>query len=162
MAGRIKEYTGIDPFTINQVILTERYTQEKENPFFSLVDTLKQTSVFVEGDSLFRGLQGDRRYDVRLFHPRSTYTSGRPSWLLMGGQRHAYLLNTKDITIDYPVLVKAYLLGEPEDAIPIDIVEIESRSDQKALILPVGKYVIKLNNIKGDYEQMNVRIGHSP
>lgn len=25
MAGRIKEYTGIDPFTINQEILTEHY-----------------------------------------------------------------------------------------------------------------------------------------
>lgn len=44
----MKEFTGIDPFTINQEILTEHYLQEKENPYFLLVDALKEVTVFVD------------------------------------------------------------------------------------------------------------------
>lgn len=84
MAGRIKEYTGIDPFTINQEILTEHYLSAKENPYFKVVDTLQESSVFIKKDgSVFSGPDGDVHYDVRLFHPRTTYINGRPSWLMM-------------------------------------------------------------------------------
>ena len=84
MAGRVKEYTGIDPFTINQEILTEHYLRERENPYFRMVDTLKQASVFIKKDgSLFNGPEGSNKYDMRLFHPRSNYINGRLHWMLM-------------------------------------------------------------------------------
>lgn len=160
MAGRVKEYTNIDPFTINQEILTERYLREKENPFFQLVDTLSEPSVFVKGDgSLFRGNEGDNRYDVRLFHPRTTYVNGRPRWLLMNEQRKIYMIDPKKITIDYPVLVKAYRPGEEDKAVPIDVIEIGSYSDQKALVLPEGGYTLELHNKGGDTLQLKATVG---
>lgn len=159
MAGRIKEYTGIDPFTINQEILTERYLQEKENPFFKMVDTLKQTSVFIKEDGdLFRGNKGDERFDVRLFHPRTTYANGRPSWLMMDGERSIYMIDVEKVTIEYPVMIKAYLEEEAQDAVPVDVIEIEEYSNQKALVLPGGRYHLNIHNSKGDSLQITAII----
>ena len=137
MAGRVKQYTGIDPFTINQEILTEHYQPEKENPFFKIADTLSEASVSVNsaGD-LFRGGPGDERFDVRLFHPRTTYVSGRPTWLLMYGKRKIYNLDPDTISIIYPVMIKAYRGGESDEAVPVDVVEWQNYSDQKALVFP--------------------------
>lgn len=151
MAGRVKEYTGIDPFTINQEILTEHFDQAKENPYYQLVDTLKEVSVFQnEQGQVFRGGSGDKRFDVRLFHPRTTYIDGRPDWLRLDGKRKSYWLDPDDITIDYPILVKAYVPREGQDAIPVDVIEIKEYSDQKALILPEGTYDLILKNMVGD------------
>ena len=151
MAGRVKEYTGIDPFTINQEILTERYQSDKENPFFKLVDTLAESSVFVnQAGELFRGGPGDERFDVRLFHPRTAYTGGRPAWLLTPGRRKIYTINPDTICLAYPVLIKAYLAGESREAVPVDIVEWQNYSDQKALVLSPGEYALDVLNLAGD------------
>ncbi len=151
MASRVKEYTGIDPFTINQEILTERYQPERENPFFKLVDTLSEASVFInQAGDLFRGAPGDERFDVRLFHPRTTYTGGRPAWLLMPGQRKIYTINPDTIRLAYPVMIKAYPVGESREAVPVDIVEWQNYSDQKALVLPPGEYALRMLNLAGD------------
>ena len=156
MAGRVKEYTGIDPFTINQEILTERYQPEKENPFFKLVDTLAEASVFVnQAGDLFRGAPGDERFDVRLFHPRTTYTGGRPAWLLLHGQRRMYTIDPDTIGIAYPVMIKAYQANESKEAVPVDIVEWQSYSDQKALVLRPGEYALDISNLAGDTLEIN-------
>ena len=159
MAGRVKEYTGVDPFTINQEIMTERYQSAKENPCFKLVDTLQETSVFInkEGD-LFQGGLGDERYDARIFHPRTTYASGRPSWLFMDGKRSTYVTDSKVINITYPVMIKAYKAGESEDAVPLDIIEWQDDSDQKALALSPGEYELKILNLAGDGLKTRVKV----
>ena len=159
MAGRVKEYTGIDPFTINQVILTEHFLREKENPYFRMVDTLKQASVFVNKDgALFNGPEDSNQYDVRLFHPRTTYINGRPHWMLMGEERIAYMIDKEKVDIEYPVIIKAYLPKESANAVPIDVVEIEEFSDQKALILPKGVYRLQVHNINGDSLSIEAKV----
>lgn len=159
MAGRVKEYTGTDPFTINQVILTEHFLREKENPYFRLVDTLKQSSVFVKKDgSLFNGPEGSVQYDVRLFHPRTSYINGRPHWMLMNEERSVYMIDKEKIDIEYPVIVKAYLSEEVDNAVPVDVIEIEEFSDQKALILPKGNYRLQVYNIQGDSLSLSAEV----
>lgn len=151
MAGRVKEFTGIDPFTINQEILTEHFLKEKENPYFKLVDTLKQASIFIKGDSsLFNGQKEDDRYDVRIFHPRTSYINGRADWMLMKGARGIFMLDKDKISIEYPVIIKAYSTHETPDAVPLDVIELDSRSDQKGLVLPKGDYRLSVYNIQGD------------
>ncbi len=163
MAGRVREYTGIDPFTINQEILTEHYIREKENPFFKLVDTLRRATIFAKEDgSLFRGSKGDERFDVRLFHPRTTYTHGRPSWLLMHGARSVYSIDPEKITITYPVMIKAYQEEEREKAVPVDVIVIERYSDQKALVLLEGRYRLEIHNHEGDTLSMNISVSAGP
>lgn len=161
MAGRIKEFTGIDPFTINQEILTEHYLKEKENPYFTLVDTLKEVSVFINDEGeVFRGAAGDERYDVRLFHPRTTYSNGRPDWLLMKEGNQSYTIPSDSISIAYPILVKAFIKDEGTDAVPVDVVEIKSFTDQKGLILPFGEYQLVIKNLAGETLKLDVEIEH--
>jgi len=37
MAGRLKDFTGIDPYTIDQIILSEKSEKDFESPHFKLV-----------------------------------------------------------------------------------------------------------------------------
>lgn len=151
MAGRVKEYTEIDPFTINQEILTEHFSRKSENPYFQLVDTLSYPAVFVSSmNGAFHGGKGDNRFDVRVFHPRTTYTNGRPDWLLMNGQRNLYTISDSSITIDYPIIVKAYAENENNEAVPIDVIELEGFHDQKSLVLPRGNFRLQMINSEGD------------
>lgn len=150
MAGRIKEYTGIDPLTVNQDYFTEHFLREKENPYFLLADTLVRSSVFVNGDEVFYGYKGQYQFDIRVLHPRTTYVNGRPSWLFLNGERSIYMVDPEKISIDYPVIIKAFLSNEDENAVPVDVIEVKNFSDQKALILPKGNYRIEIKNIKGE------------
>jgi hypothetical protein len=159
MAGRVREYTGINPFTINQVILTEHYQRERENPYFRMVDTLTQASVFVKDNgTLFNGPKGSSHYDIRLYHPRTTYINGRPHWMTMNGKRRIYMIDREKINIEYPVIVKAYLSKEKDNAVPVDVIEIKEFSDQKALVLPNGNYDLKLYNNKGESFSIKIKV----
>jgi len=151
MAGRVQEYTGINPCTINQEILTEHFSRTTENPYFQLVDTLNYPAVFVnDANEVFHGGKEDNRFDIRLFHPRTTYANGRPDWLLMDGQRSVYTISDSIISIDYPVLVKAYAENERDDAVPIDVIELRAYPNEKSLILPEEKFRLLIINPKGD------------
>ncbi|WKN41452.1 hypothetical protein [Tunicatimonas pelagia] len=159
MAGRVKEHTGINPLTINQEILTEHFSRETENPYFQLVDTLDYPAVFINAnDEVFHGGKGDNRFDVRLFHPRTTFTNGRPSWLLMSRRRYLCSISDSTITIDYPVLVKAYAENESDEAVPIDVIELPEYHNQKSLVLPEGKFSLRITNPQGDSLTADVEI----
>jgi len=127
-----------------------------------LVDTLKEVSVFVDDEGVvFHGGPGDERYDVRLFHPRTTYINGRPDWLLMQGEREIYMLRSDSISIDYPILVKAFHKNEGDKAVPADVIEIKDIADQKAMVLPKGEYDLLLKNLEGDSLKIDVKINES-
>ncbi len=71
MAGRLTEFTGVNPLTINQVLYSEKSKRALEDPFYQLTD-VKEPSVFVnsEGD-LFAQYRDGAWFDVAVFHPRS-------------------------------------------------------------------------------------------
>ena len=78
MAGRLKQLTGIDPFTINQEVLTERSQPSLENPYYTLMK-IDQPSILIDNDgNLFAGPRDRHLYDVRMSHPRTRLVKGRP------------------------------------------------------------------------------------
>lgn len=105
---------------------------------------------------VFKGPNGDERYDVRLYHPRTTYMNGRPNWMLLDEERNVYMIDQDEINLDYPLLVKAFLLTEENDAVLVDVIEIKKFTDQKALILPKGKYRLQINNNKRDSLEIEI------
>ncbi|MBA3706233.1 MAG: hypothetical protein H0W84_10155, partial [Bacteroidetes bacterium] len=155
MAGRIIEYTGINPFTIDQVKFTELSSLEYENPFFKKIN-LNYFAFFIDSaGNLFNGPEGLKQYDVRLYHPRTKWKSGRPNWVFENN-RAPYFVNDK-ITVGYPCLVLAYLSNEiknqknnPQNVIPFDIIELKSKNDLIALSLKKGNYKIIVQDIKGN------------
>lgn len=155
MAGRFKDFSGIDPFTINQEILTERVSRELENPYYHMIN-IDVPSVFINDQGkVFAGPEGTNYYDVRLAHPRTEYIEGRPNWLLYDGRKHVYL-DKKNLTVGYPCLLQAYKTNEDtEKAVPVDVIEIRDEAHQKPLILKPGDYTVL---IKGKSETKQISL----
>jgi hypothetical protein len=161
MAGRFREYTGINPFTIDQVKLTERSSSKYENPFYKTIN-LNYFAFFVDSaGNLFNGQKGINQYDVRLYHPRTKWQNGRPDWMF-DADRKPFLIGDS-VTIGFPCLVFAYLVNEisltdkkGESAIPFDIIEIKDKGDKKALSLKAGKYRIVIRNKKDKIQYIDV------
>jgi hypothetical protein len=150
MAGYFQEMTGIDPLAIHQVVMTERSAPELEEPLYrQAVDR-----GLVKEPAVFRNAAGawwstSKNYDMAVFHPRSRYENGRPDWLRMGGLRSPWPLPGAICGPSPSCLVKAYAAGEKTDAIPLDEIIAESGRPAPALMLPRGKFLIRVENAEG-------------
>jgi hypothetical protein len=148
MATYFTEMTGIDPLTINQYAMTERSTPEREEPAYRWATEhglVPRPVVFRDGaGKLWSGMEGN---DVMVFHPRSTYEHGRPTWLRMGGLRSPHPLQ-EDVCGAAPrCLVQARFANEGEDAIPVDQVIVEAGKPVPALMLPEGSFVFRTTGV---------------
>lgn len=169
MAGRLIEYTGINPFTIDQVRLTEHFDPKFESPYFTSLNfhdpLLKLDDYFLFIDSsgnLFNGSKDLEGYDANLYHPRTKFLKGRPHWVFEN-QRKPYIIN-KD-SLEFPCLVFAYLANEnlkvnrkDLEPSPYDVIELKSKEDIKALSLKKGQFVIKIRNLKGEETIQNITV----
>lgn len=155
MAYQFKKITGIDPFTINQAMMNEESSPLFENEVYQQFEEIKSPSVLM--DKKKKNLYTNSKYDCILFHPRTYYTSNRPSWLY---DCKAYI--KKEITLKseltYPLLILVYDIrecGETKDAIPIDAVELLQPTQTIDLFFPYKgayKIIFKEANKKGSVQ----------
>jgi hypothetical protein len=159
MAGWLKEYTGIDPLTINQEALTEHSAPLYEKADYAAIQfPLPAVLVNVDGKT-YNGYAKDSAYDIRLYHPRTRYVNGRPGWLSLNGTRKPFFIDLKKVKLNYPLLAFAYVEGEDSSkAVPYDIIEITSVNDKKALLLEKGAYKIVLKDQQQHAQTVPVRI----
>lgn len=157
MAWHLKHLTGIDPFTINQDFLTEG-KKGKEAKLFTLIDE-SESSVFIndQGEP-FNGPTGWNKFDVLVYHPRSKYQRNRPDWLLSVEGHHLVEIDKNKIELDFPVIVKAYHPGERLEATPWDVVELADALDNSALVLPQGRFILKLINPEGATQEFPIEV----
>lgn len=122
MAEFLKEMTGINPLTINQVPYSERSKKKFENPYYQLTD-VDEPSVFMgPNENIFREQKNKAYYDIAVFHPR-TQKGNRPKWLKYGDRKEVHF-SFEQNEIKCPCLVFAYKEGEEiGEAIPYDIQE---------------------------------------
>lgn len=162
MAGRLIEYTGINPFTIDQTRFTEHSSTEFDNPLFKIIN-LDYFAVFVDSlGHIFNGLPEHKDYDTRVYHPRTSIVNGRPHWMF-NDIRKPYFIDK--ITLSFPCLVLAYLADEninvkesTDMPIPFDVIELKNNTDKKALSLKKGKYTIIIKDKNGQEQKLNVTI----
>lgn len=152
MAGRLFEYTGINPFTIDQTKLTEHSSAEYQNPYWTSLN-LDDYAMFIDSiGQTFYGPQEYKQYDARVYHPKTKWLHGRPHWVFENNRTPYYI--KEKITLTFPCLVFAFIpkeIKENENAIPFDIIELKSSEDKKALSLIVGQsftIFIRDNNFK--------------
>lgn len=158
MAGRLTEYTGIDPLTINQVVYSERSKPEFNHPLLKALE-IKESSVVLDTDqNPLRYERGDSWTDIAVFHPNTTYIDGRPDWLFKNGNQNI-TVSLENLEITYPVMVLSFVKGEDIDiGIPIDITEIKSKMDSCHLGLKKGTYTIVVTNGKKSFKfEQNVK-----
>ena len=134
MAERLKEYTDIDPLTINQVVYSS-----KSNPDFNhpLLKTFDQQSPFILSNKgqVLGYVRGEGWFDVAVFHPEQNLKVGVPT---------VVPVNTD--TLDYPVMVLAFESGEnTEDAVPIALKEFTGTDNELTIHSPyrVGSFLLK-------------------
>lgn len=157
MAGRLREFTGINPFTINQDMMTERTTEHLNNPYFTLISISKPTIFVNEKGEGFAGPPGFKLFDVRVFHPKFNYTNGRPDWLFTSGKEAVFI--NKLITVSFPCLVFAYDTSEDnESAVPLDVIQIQTQEDVKALGLYRGRYNVIVKDKKGRIQVIKLKV----
>lgn len=143
MAGRLKQLSGYDPFTIDQVEMSERSQPYYEAAAFQQLQAKKALVLVATTDSVCRVSNDTRSIDVKVVHPRSNYVHNRPTWLVKDAS-YRYVDPQKHFKQSgFPCLIFAYKFGENDSYVPVDIIELANPSDVKQLILPVGSYRLK-------------------
>jgi hypothetical protein len=124
LAGRLKEYSGHDPLTVNQTKYSPRSDRVFEDSIYQLTD-VEEPTVFLREERSFAIGPDTAWYDLMVFHPRERFEKGIPTWLLEGKPTYTYTL--PDLDLSYPYKLFFF---EPEDdineAVPIHIVEVSS------------------------------------
>lgn len=148
MAGRLKEYTGIDPLTINQVMYSERGNSKYNHPMLKAFD-IKESSILTDKNNQpFKHTRREAWSDLAVFHPKTTYIDNRPNWLFSNGNKKV-IIDLQPIELEFPVMVLAYKKGEDiKTSVPVDITEAETVTSVCALGLGKGTYEVVVTNGK--------------
>ena len=146
MAGRITEYTGIDPLTINQVVYSERSKPEFNHPLLKALDITVPSVLLDKENQPLQYTRGEAWTDIAVFHPQTKYINNRPHWLFEHGNNNVPI-TLSDINIEFPIMVLAYKKGEDISvAVPKDLTEIQNKTDTCHLALKNGNYDIVITN----------------
>jgi hypothetical protein len=146
----LKQKSGIEPFVIGQQSQTEKANYSFESPYYVYATkkySITEPTFFVRNDGK---LWANDFFDACLFLPRSIYKNGRPTWLNWSGKKEEYLFDISKINLQTSFLIQAFLEEELPNGVPIDQIEIKSKTENKALLLYSGKYIIRILNTSGD------------
>ncbi|MCU0435476.1 MAG: hypothetical protein MUC87_18605 [Bacteroidia bacterium] len=148
MAGRLKEYAQIDPFTIDQVKFTEKSQMAYSHYFVYATRARKPFVLIGKNQKVFNGISDPKQTDISVIHPLTVYEHERPHWMAEG--RVMYNVSQKKLTqYSYPLLIMAYRKGELEKGgIPADIIEQNAKESSKRLFLKKGQYSLVVKNTK--------------
>jgi hypothetical protein len=167
MAWHFRDITKINPFTIDQMHLSERRNPADEEPLYRYVTgkwKLAEPTVFQSANEDF--WKTGTNHDLKVFHPRAQYENNRPTWLRLGGLRKPHRIDFKKLRLTVkrhkfdgqePILVQAFAAGESANAVPVDQIILYPNKEIPVLMLPKGSFRIramdKTGNILRQYEK---------
>ena len=136
MAYFLKELSGKDPLTIDQVRLSERSSLSEEHPWRqeALTRGLIGASPVVLLDTTDERVDVSASTDIEVFGVQTSYEHGRPSWMRMGGLREPVWIDTPECA-DQICILEAMDPSQDDHAVPYDRVEA-NRTNRVALFLP--------------------------
>lgn len=150
MAAYLKEQTGIDPFTLDQTLLTETATLATANRYYR-PQLSTQPAVLLNAQH--QPFSADATWlsaDASLYHPPTRLVQGRPDWLFTEGRQPVAV--GQRLTLPLPYQVRAYIAGEPDAAVPVDVVEVSTPADAATLALAPGRYRIVARSQTGQLQ----------
>jgi hypothetical protein len=157
MAGRLKEFTGINPLTINQDKFTERSHAELDHPVYGFFDPEKPVILIDTAGTAYAGPEGLHDYDVRVLHPHSRMENGRPHWLVYG-KRQWWPVPVNEINLPAPYLVFAYPEAEPVTSVPVDVMEVHADRETAFLSLLPGRYKLRILGSTGEEHMLKIKV----
>ncbi|MCA6361972.1 MAG: hypothetical protein IM638_02980 [Bacteroidetes bacterium] len=146
MAGRLKEYSAIDPLTIDQVKFSEKSEPAHTHYFVRSIEAVRPFVLLDKDNKVFNGISEPKQTDITVIHPLTVYYNQRPHWFT--DEKESYVLpEKKRIKYTYPVLILAYRKKEYEQkGIPADLIELSNNSTHPRLYLKKGKYTLVVKN----------------
>jgi hypothetical protein len=147
MAGRLKEMTGIDPLTIDQVAMTDPETSSINGEVLRQVFEGRDPAISAlilrhanEAKHLVLGTYANDA-DLQVFHRPTAYVDGRPDWMAMNGYRKPHAVPLEILPKAGRRLVQAFFEGETGDAIAVDQFVVEAgATNVPPFMLPAGKF----------------------
>ncbi len=152
MALWFERISKIVPLCIDQAIMYEHSAPAYDSIYYqaALADNLLPNVPVVlknKRGHYFADPDDPAAYDLVVFHPRTLYEFGRPTWLSEDGQRQAYILpGDLGIPANTPALVQAFYANEDAAvAVPIDQIEVmPGLNPLPALMLPAGRFRLRV------------------
>ncbi len=152
MAVNFKAITGIDPLCVGQDEMTERGSPTAENPDYRLAierGLLKDKAIVLRDrktKAYYGPAESEGKYDLVVFHPRSTYENGRPTWLRLGGMRQPLSLPEQHKPPKgSSYLAQAFYAAEDSSkAAPVDQIEYRAGEPVPCLWLPAGEFHVRI------------------
>lgn len=147
MGAQLKRLTGIDPLTIDQTTMIAHARAESEHRLFDkALEHAKRSGPFV-----LRAPSGEYQVftpyrfavDMQVVHQRYPIDphTGRPQWLQTLAGFTAHEVPGHLLPNEGKRLVAARPAGQPEDAIPADVVTVEAGKPAPRFMLPPGDYI---------------------
>ena len=141
LAERIKQFSGIDPLTINQTQFDQKSNPSFEHPWFSKWN-ITDPKVLMHNEKPFKIKNYSTGYcDIAIIHPRTTYIKNRPSFAF-SDKTKIFSLNVDTIKVAKPYLILAFKSEENyTSSVPVDIIEVNDNIDTEMnFILEKGVY----------------------
>ncbi|MGB0930987.1 MAG: hypothetical protein ACPGVB_09445, partial [Chitinophagales bacterium] len=148
MAGCFKEFTGINPLTIDQVDLSERSQSDYENPYRQIFPIL-ESSVFVnKNEQAFTLPSKTNSFDIQVFHPKTNYLNHRPDWKYLPDTKPKFVEEFLTPCTATSGIIAAYKASEAaksplNELVPVDMMILKPNHKQP-LLLSKGKYVLEI------------------
>jgi len=158
MALAFQALTKIEPLCIDQTMMTEHGQREKESAEYQYAverGLVKETATVLRHQTTKEWFEPSTREeivcDLVLFHARSRYENGRPTWMSLGGRRSPHIVRT-ELRPSPGSTYLAQALYEKErdiDAVPIDQMEYGPDGPIPTLLLPAGDIRVRIVNASG-------------
>ena len=152
MAYHLKSLTGYDPLTIYQDFLSEKYLYP-ECPIYQEVEN-EEMGILV--DSKGNPIRLTPQFDINVYHPRTTFRNGRPSFLISQEEVKPCKIELNDIDLSYPLIIEARKIEE-DNGTPVDRIEILHKYATPMLYLPKGSYNVTIYDHLGKEVEFDIK-----
>lgn len=148
MGGWLQEFSKKEILTIDQNIMVDKASVEKENDYYHYAKAnypLEKSTIFIHKESketLVDPIHFVSGIKMQVYHPPYNYISERPKWMLTG-EAQLYDLPKKLINRLDGHLIEFRPINEPFNSVPIDKFVI---TEIKKAILPPGLFYANILN----------------
>ena len=149
MAGYLKKLTGVDPFTIDQ---TSYYNYINLSKYVSTRTKSIHPQCFIQDGKTFKSHKPEEQefWDLTIFHPITSYQGDRPRWLTDNISAKAFIVESSEIVIDFPIRLKLFNKSDRLDAVPIDVIEARTPIAKLILYGSIEEAKVVVENANGD------------
>ena len=149
MAHFLREFTGLDPLTVDQTAYSEHSRPEFEHPLRRRAGELgllrEDAAVMLvdsEGEPM---IMPPESIDLAVLGASTRYADGRPTWMNMDGRRNPTAFDTPECA-ERTCIVEARRAGFA-DELPLDRIEVTSAENTTLYLPPGGDVVVYVKGL---------------